>query len=156
VIKKSLSLSEILQGEGTAGPFEPALFLLFLTFFFTLLTENCRIPIDDPNTHLELTMIHEVMILDAGGPDLGILLYGSSIKLFLFMVLTSSILWPVTQMGLEGLGSLFLKTVGMSIAIGLIESSNARFRLMKVPQLLIANFVVTALAFLVILVGKVT
>ncbi|HCC30000.1 MAG TPA: hydrogenase, partial [Marinilabiliales bacterium] len=58
--------------------------------------ENSRMPVDDPKTHLELTMIHEVMILDYSGPDLGLILYGATLKLFLFMALTASLLWPPT------------------------------------------------------------
>ena len=54
------------------------------SLFIVLLAENCRIPFDDPNTHLELTMIHEVMVLDHSGPRLGIILYGAAIKLFVF------------------------------------------------------------------------
>ncbi len=55
--------------------------------FLLLLVENCRIPVDDPNTHLELTMIHEVMVLDHSGPNLAYILYGSALKLWLFAAL---------------------------------------------------------------------
>ena len=55
-----------------------------LSLFIVLLAENCRIPFDDPNTHLELTMIHEVMVLDHSGPPLGMILYGAALKLFVF------------------------------------------------------------------------
>src|SRR5207247_4272924 len=59
-----------------------SLALVLLSWFILLLIENCRIPFDDPNTHLELTMIHEVMVLDHGGPALGLILYGAALKLF--------------------------------------------------------------------------
>src|SRR6266571_4074039 len=59
-----------------------ALLLLVGGMFIVLLAENCRIPFDDPNTHLELTMIHEVMVLDHSGPAFGLILYGASVKLF--------------------------------------------------------------------------
>ena len=58
------------------------LILVALGLFVILLAETCRIPVDDPNTHLELTMIHEAMVLDHGGPLLGTILYASSMKLF--------------------------------------------------------------------------
>ncbi len=58
------------------------LILVALGLFVVLLAETCRIPVDDPNTHLELTMIHEVMVLDHSGPLLGMILYASSMKLF--------------------------------------------------------------------------
>ncbi len=100
-------------------------------------------------------MIHEVMILDVGGPDLGVMFYNAAVKLFIFSVLTVSILWPPTGnlWFYEG-GVLFLKTLGIAVFIGIVESVTARVKLMKVPQLLIANFVVTALALLVIFFGK--
>src|SRR5712692_8943937 len=65
----------------TAGA---SLALVFLSWFIVLLVENSRIPFDDPNTHLELTMIHEVMVLDHSGPALGLILYGAAMKLFVF------------------------------------------------------------------------
>ena len=61
----------------TAGA---SLALVLLSWFIVLLAENSRIPFDDPNTHLELTMIHEVMVLDHSGPAFGMILYGGSVK----------------------------------------------------------------------------
>ena len=72
-----------------------------------LLAENCRVPFDDPNTHLELTMIHEVMVLDHSGPDLALILYGASIKLFLFGALFVRLALGVALGGLAG-AALFL------------------------------------------------
>ncbi|MBI4366483.1 MAG: NADH-quinone oxidoreductase subunit H, partial [Deltaproteobacteria bacterium] len=71
-----VSLTGIFEWEGSHPLWNPALLILFAAFFLILLTENSRIPIDDPATHLELTMIHEAMILDYSGPDLGLILYG--------------------------------------------------------------------------------
>ena len=64
-----------------------SLALVLLSWFIVLLAENCRIPFDDPNTHLELTMIHEVMVLDHSGPAFGMILYGAALKLFVFAAL---------------------------------------------------------------------
>ncbi|HNT26882.1 MAG TPA: NADH-quinone oxidoreductase subunit H, partial [bacterium] len=66
-----------------------------LLFFLLMLTEGCRIPVDDPNTHLELTMIHEVMILDNAGPDLAFLQYAAALKMYLFALLTAALVLPV-------------------------------------------------------------
>ena len=152
---RSASLSGIFEWEGSHPLWNPALLILFAAFFLILLTENSRMPIDDPTTHLELTMIHEVMILDYGGPDLGLILYGTWVKLFLFMALVSSILWPPWAAGVwAGAGWLIVKVMGMAIAIGVIESANARLRLIRIPQLLIANFVATALSLVIILIGR--
>ncbi len=151
----ALSLNGIFQWESLHSTFKPVFLLLFFSFFLILLTENSRIPIDDPATHLELTMIHEVMILDTSGPDLGFILYGASIKLFLFMTFAVSLLWPQTGgWSWFSLGFFLLKILGVAVAIGVVESSNARLRLIKIPQLLIANFVVTIFALLVAIFGR--
>ncbi len=94
----SLRLAEMLGGPNaarwaTAGA---ALTLVLLSWFIVLLAENCRIPFDDPNTHLELTMIHEVMILDHSGPAFGIILYAAALKLFLFAALVVRLMLPAT------------------------------------------------------------
>ena len=60
----------------------PALLLVATALLIVFLAENARIPVDDPNTHLELTMIHEVMVLDHGGPDLAMIEYGAMLKLW--------------------------------------------------------------------------
>src|SRR3981081_3932449 len=77
----------------TAGA---SLALVLLSWFIVLLVENCRIPFDDPNTHLELTMIHEVMVLDPSGPAFGMILYGAALKLFIFAALSVRLAVPVT------------------------------------------------------------
>ena len=143
-----ISLSGIFGWTTLHSTLNPVFILLFFSFFLILLTENSRIPFDDPATHLELTMIHEVMILDTSGPDLGIILYGASVKLFLFMALAVSLLWP------GGLVSFLLKMAGISVAIGVVESTNARFRLTKIPQFLVANFILTVFALLVAIFGR--
>src|SRR6266403_1496286 len=88
----SLSLTGMLQ-----APLTPewkiggaALVLVLVSWFVVLLAENARIPFDDPNTHLELTMIHEVMVLDHSGPGLALVLYGAAVKLFVFGALVVS------------------------------------------------------------------
>src|SRR5947208_13661624 len=75
----------------TAGA---SLALVLLSWFLVLLVENSRIPFDDPNTHLELTMIHEVMVLDHSGPAFGLILYGAALKLFLFGALIVRLALP--------------------------------------------------------------
>jgi formate hydrogenlyase subunit 4 len=79
----TLSLFSILSGVslGTGSLWAPLL-LVVAGIFIVLLAENCRIPVDDPNTHLELTMIHEVMVLDHSGPMLGFIQYGAALKFF--------------------------------------------------------------------------
>ena len=89
-------------------------------------------PVDDPATHLELTMIHEVMILDNSGVDLGLITWGAAIKMFLFGALIAALIIP---MGLTVWGSIifFLAIICLlSIIIGTVESSIARFRMTHV------------------------
>ncbi|OHE89058.1 MAG: NADH dehydrogenase, partial [Verrucomicrobia bacterium RIFCSPLOWO2_12_FULL_64_8] len=78
----SVALAEMLTPSAGAGAA-----LLAVGLFTVLLAENCRVPFDDPNTHLELTMIHEVMVLDHSGPPLAAILHGAALKLLIFAVL---------------------------------------------------------------------
>jgi len=151
----STSLTGVLEWGKSHFLWTPAYLILGLAFFLILLTENSRMPIDDPTTHLELTMIHEVMVLDYSGPDLGLILHGAAMKLFIFMALLTSLFWPPTETSFWlALGSSVLKMTGIAILIGVVESANARLRLIKIPQLLIANFVATAFALVIILMGR--
>lgn len=120
----------------TAGA---SLALVLLSWFVVLLVENCRIPFDDPNTHLELTMIHEVMVLDHGGPALGMILYGAALKLFLFAALIVRLAVPVSTGSLWLDWSVFLVAVlAVAVVIGVVESTMARLRLTHIPVLLVA------------------
>ena len=95
-------------------------------------------PVDDPATHLELTMIHEVIVLDHSGPDLALILYGSALKLALFSVLVVSVL--VSRAGLSGplaVAVLFAGLGVVAVLVGVVESTMARLRLTRVPQLLV-------------------
>jgi formate hydrogenlyase subunit 4 len=147
---QSLSLSTIL-GQVSGGHWlqaGPVLALVLIALMIVLLAENSRIPVDDPNTHLELTMIHEVMVLDHGGPDFAFILYGAALKLWVLAALVVGMIVPDT-------GTLWLNLVlsvgGMfllSIVVGLVESTMARLRLLIVPQLLVGAGALAAMAFL--------
>ncbi len=130
----SLSLSQMFSsGQGILPA--PSVLLAASGLLIVLLAENSRIPVDDPNTHLELTMIHEVMVLDHSGPDLAFILYGAQLKLMLMGVLWIRLLSPSLA---SNAFLLTLSLCGLAIFIGAIESSMARLRLIRVPQLLIA------------------
>ena len=73
----------------------PVLALVTAALMVVLLAENARLPVDDPNTHLELTMIHEVMALDHSGPDLAFILYGAALKLWVLAALLVGLVLPV-------------------------------------------------------------
>ena len=123
-------LLEFTQNAGIYGYLIIA--LAVITLFIMLLIEGCRVPIDDPTTHLELTMIHEVMILDNSGADLGLITWGAAIKMFLFETLIAILTIPL---GLPVWGSIiaFLTVICLlSFIIGTVESSIARFRMTHV------------------------
>jgi formate hydrogenlyase subunit 4 len=152
-LSHSLSLSGILYTSGVTGWSIGAPALVSGALFVLYLAENARIPVDDPATHLELTMIHEVMVLDHSGPDFGLLLYGSALKLWLLGALFVGVFSPnLTEAPIwfrEGyalVGMLFL-----SIAVGIVESSMARLRLLKVPQLLVGAGALSMLAAILVL-----
>ena len=117
--------------------------LCAISLFIMLLVEGCRVPVDDPNTHLELTMIHEVMILDYSGPDLAFLLYGAALKMVLLATLLANLLIPAsagTAGGLLLFGGVVVLT---AVGVGLVESLMARARMTHVTQFI---FLLTALA----------
>ncbi len=115
-----------------------SLSLVGISLFALLLAENCRVPVDDPATHLELTMIHEVIVLDHSGPDLALILYGSALKLALFGVLVVSVFLPRANLsGPVAVAVLFAGLGIVAVAVGVVESVMARLRLTRVPQLLV-------------------
>ncbi|MEI6654991.1 MAG: NADH-quinone oxidoreductase subunit H [Verrucomicrobiota bacterium] len=124
--------------------------LLAAGLFIVLLAENCRVPFDDPNTHLELTMIHEVMVLDHSGPPLAVILHGASMKLLLFAVLLVQAVLPINQLKpLAAAGLLAGSVLGVCVGIGLVESLLARFAFRRVPLLLTTAFLLCLFALLV-------
>lgn len=127
----------------------PVLALLTASFFITLLAENSRVPADDPDTHLELTMIHEGMTLDHSGPDLAFILYGAALKLWLFGSLIASMVLPSHSGAWARDAAMFLLVMlGVAAAVGVTESVMARLRLTKVPYMLITAFAFSALALI--------
>lgn len=126
--------------------------LIVISWFIVLLAENCRVPFDDPNTHLELTMIHEVMVLDHGGPAFGLILYSAALKLTLFCSLISTLILPMNPgQPLLNLLAAIVGIFAVAIAVGLVESVMARLRLVRVPQLLITATLLATFAVVLLL-----
>lgn len=131
----------------------PALLLVAAAILIVFLAENARIPIDDPNTHLELTMIHEVMVLDHGGPDFAMIQYGAMLKLWVLGTLLIGILLPVRSGWLiVDLAASLGGMVALAVLVGAIESTIARLRLVRVPQFLVAASVLSILALVLVMV----
>jgi formate hydrogenlyase subunit 4 len=138
LITRQYSFETILAGISWSNP----LFVVFisiglLSLFFLMMAECSRMPVDDPNTHLELTMIHEVMILDASGFDLMLYQYAASLKLLLYATLAALLLNPFGVLGASGLLVFGATLLGMAVGLALVETLMARFRLVLVPQFLL-------------------
>jgi formate hydrogenlyase subunit 4 len=151
----TVSLSPMLLGPLTVplgGLPIASLGLVSAGLFVVLLAENCRIPIDDPNTHLELTMIHEVMVLDHSGPLLGAILYGAAVKLFILSAVVLHIVLPFQTGWFVADWALFVfEMLGVAVAIGIVESVMARLQLRHVPTLLVAASLLCGFGFLLML-----
>ncbi len=149
----SLDLNGVLLGP--AGGFSPTtvapLVLVALALSIVVLAECSRIPVDDPNTHLELTMIHEVMVLDHSGPLLGAITYSASLKFFILSTLLLHVAAPPST-GIEALDwLLFAAELGaISVGVGIIESIMARFRMRRVPWFLTGALLCSGSAFVLL------
>ena len=150
----ALSLTGMLDLDASAAwrRASAALVLILASWFIVLLAENARVPFDDPNTHLELTMIHEVMVLDHAGPAFGFVVYGAALKLAVFATLIVTLLVP-SRSGSAALdfGIFAAGLVGVGVVVGLVESSMARLRLVRVPQLLVTATLLAGFAVVLVL-----
>lgn len=149
-----LSLSGILQRLAPSdwAHAAPALTLVSAAMLIVYLAENSRIPVDDPNTHLELTMIHEVMVLDHSGPDFGLILYGASLKLWALGAILIGIVLPFRSENIwTGILIALAGMFGLASLVGIIESTMARLRLLRVPQMLVAAIALAALALVLLM-----
>lgn len=152
------SITEILNPDFVsvwAGGNGPALALVCAGLFLLLLAENARIPVDDPDTHLELTMVHEVMILDSSGCDLAYLSYAYALKLWIFGSLIVGIILPFHSGNIvfafaayaAGMAAIFL-------LVGVVESTRARLKLLYLPSMLVFASIIGVLSVTLTLVVK--
>lgn len=130
----------------------PAIFLITGAMFVVFLAENARIPVDDPNTHLELTMIHEVMVLDHSGPDFALIQYAAQLKMWLLgsLLLGAAVPFRFGSVSLDLLAGL-LGLGLVAVLVGIVESSMARLRLVRVPQFLIAASILSIVALFLVM-----
>jgi formate hydrogenlyase subunit 4 len=152
------SLSGMLGAGGGPGSSwrtaATSLAMVAVSLFFVLLAEASRVPVDDPATHLELTMIHEVAVLDHSGPDLALLLYGGALRMALFAALLVGVLMPRAELPAPlTLAVLIGGSILVAVAVGVVESSMARLRLSRVPQFLVAASVLASLGAILQLLG---
>ncbi|MBP1622106.1 MAG: respiratory-chain dehydrogenase subunit 1 [Acidobacteria bacterium] len=150
----SYSLSTMLPGVSsrTWATEGPGLAMIAVSMMVILLAENARIPVDDPNTHLELTMIHEVMVLDHSGPDFAFILYSAALKLWVMGALLIGFVLPVrTGNPMIDLPAAIAGMIILAALIGVIESVMARLRLLHVPQLLVWAGVIAVIGLILVL-----
>lgn len=135
---------------------DPTHVMAFAALFVVLLAETGRIPVDNPATHLELTMIHEAMLLEYSGRGLAFMEWGSSIKQLVLMTLLVNVFFPVEMAGAGATAGVLClsaavyvaKLLALAAAVAVVETVNAKLRLFRVPDLLSAAFVLGTLALL--------
>lgn len=146
----SLSLADYFSSSKafTVGEFQTALLLLAIcALFMLMLTENSRVPVDDPATHLELTMIHEVMILDHSGPDLALMELGAFAKLFFYASFIVNLMNPLGQTGsLLSIPVFYALLCLVYAAVGCVESGTARLKMNLVPKFILTSFAIAFFA----------
>ena len=153
----STDLSVIVDRLSTtpASMLNPSHLLAFAGLFVVSLAETGRIPVDNPATHLELTMIHEAMILEYSGPYLALIEWASQVKLVIFLALMANMFFPLGMATTwspsalaVGAGAFLLKVTGLALIVALVESTNAKLRLFRVPELLVVAFILSLLSLI--------
>ena len=136
-----------------------ALIIAFFAFLIALLAENARYPFDNPSTHLELTMVHEAMIIEASGKRLALLEWASAMKLLAFALIGANVFFPSIAFGVNGEMSLlallfvFGKVLALMVVIAVIESTTPKLRYLRLPDLLFTSFALGVIALGVALIA---
>jgi formate hydrogenlyase subunit 4 len=156
----TLNLGALVRNVLAQGPaFHPSDLLAFAGLFIIVIAETGRIPVDNPATHLELTMIHEAMVLEYAGPDLALVEWASAVKELLYLTLLADLFLPMgiaTTVApgpmLIAFGAWCAKILVLAIGVTLVESTNAKLRLFRVPELVASSlgfgFMALAIRFL--------
>ncbi|MFM9908108.1 MAG: respiratory chain complex I subunit 1 family protein [Chitinophagaceae bacterium] len=131
-------------------------YLLVIVGIFLLLeialVENSRLPVDDPKTHLELTMVHEVMVLDNSGFDLGLINYTTALKFAIYGSLIANFIIPINASFVIQLGVFFVTQIAFAVIIGISESFRARNKMVKNPQWILTLSAISLIVFLAALI----
>ena len=138
-----------------ATALNPGHLLAFAALFVVMLAENGRLPVDNPATHLELTMIHEAMVLEYSGHYLALVEWASAMKLFLFLALLANLFFPWGMPGSSELGAgavglvvFVAKLAVLAVGLAVIETVVAKLRLFRVPEMLAGSFALALLSVL--------
>jgi formate hydrogenlyase subunit 4 len=154
---KTISIPDMFRGALMSNVLvDPVLVLISISIFIVIIVESARVPVDNPETHLELTMIHEAMILEQSGKNLSMMELSSAMKQLLLMGLLINILfpWGLTQdftapTIVISLGAFVIKAVVLAIIIGLFESSCAKSRLFRLPGLFALAFFLSVITLII-------
>jgi len=156
----SLNLGTLVRGLAEQGPsLHPSDLLGFASLFIILIAESGRVPVDNPATHLELTMIHEAMVLEYAGPDLALVEWASALKELLYLTLLADLFAPIgiattltPATALIAVTAWSMKVFLFAFGVTLVESTNAKLRLFRVPELVATSlglgFLALAIRFL--------
>ena len=157
----STNLSEIISSSLTSGYMQPSYLLILLALLIVVIAETGRGPVDNPATHLELTMVHEAMVLEYTGRDLALIEWASSIKLMLLLTLIANVFlpWGIARettwvFMLSGIAAIIIKVTVLASIIAVVESSTAKLRLFRVPELIGGSFALAMLALILRITGK--
>jgi len=148
LLTRHVSFDTIFAAVGSTSGFTPLIkILLVLSLLIMLLAEGSRVPVDDPNTHLELTMIHEVMVLDYSGPDLAYVQYAVALKMTIIAALIADLLVPAYLTFIPAITVFFIILVLVFVSVGAVESLIARSRISHTPQFLFLMTTLSLTAF---------
>jgi formate hydrogenlyase subunit 4 len=158
LISRSTSVYQMMESSQNLGVplFHPVYLLVFLALLITIMAETARIPVDDPATHLELTMVHEAMILEYSGRHLALMELGAAIKQLVFLTFVVNIFLPHDHLiSLVGMAAIIVslliyvvKVIFLSIIIAMIEVNTVKFRFFSIPNLAALSFILSFLGFL--------
>lgn len=154
LVSHSANLFQMVNSIATFSPTQSIpVFLAFAGFILALLAENGRFPFDNPATHLELTMIHEAMILEYSGKRLALIEWAAANKLLIFMSLAVNLFFPWGISNSSDPGSILislaiflLKVMVVCFGIAFLESTIAKFRYFRLPDLLFTSFILSVIA----------
>ncbi len=153
----STNIGEIFDKIHSKGILPVSSAFSLIALLFVALAENARIPFDNPETHLELTMVHEAMILEASGRHLALFELASYIKLMVYITLASNLFLPFSFFSINiftlsvilGIGLFLLKAVLFAIPIAIIEISIAKFRFFRAPEILTLGFILSLISLII-------
>jgi formate hydrogenlyase subunit 4 len=156
----TLNFYEMFAQTAAMTAYQPALLVISIPLFIVLIVETARVPVDNPETHLELTMVHEGMLLEYSGRDLALMEYSNSIKQTLFMAVLINVALPwglTAELSLPAVLfsalAFLLKGTFLAVLMGVFESATAKMRLFALPGFFALAFFLSILTVCVEVFG---